>query len=161
RDFGLVLRWIYDLPGESGLPAADATLAYVLDPPPEALVGVGLGGPEIGVPRPQFQPNFDAARCAGLHAAPHARQANGAGTVSDPESLLGPPRLVHGCSAASAPDLLKHLAPHEITLEVCPTSNIATGAVERLALHPLAAFVEAGVPVTINPDDPPMFGTSL
>ena len=55
RDFGLVLRWIYDIPGESGLPAAEATLAYALDHAPDALVGFGLGGPEIGVPRPQFR----------------------------------------------------------------------------------------------------------
>src|SRR5918998_863379 len=66
RDFGLVLRWIYDIPGESGLPAADATLAFALDHRVDALVGFGLGGPEIGVARRQFQPHFDAARAAGL-----------------------------------------------------------------------------------------------
>ena len=66
RDFGLVLRWIYDIPGEAGLPAADATLDYALRHAGDGLVGFGLGGPEIGVPRPQFQPHFDAARAAGL-----------------------------------------------------------------------------------------------
>ena len=65
RELGVVLRWIYDIPGESGLEAADATLAYALDHRPEALVGFGLGGPEIGVPRPQFEPHFAAARAAG------------------------------------------------------------------------------------------------
>ena len=59
RDFGLVLRWIYDIPGEFGVPSADATLDYALDHRPEALVGFGLGGPEVGVPRPQFQPHFE------------------------------------------------------------------------------------------------------
>ena len=59
RDFGLVLQWIYDIPGESGIPAADATLEYALQHRTDALVGFGLGGPEIGVPRAQFQEHFD------------------------------------------------------------------------------------------------------
>ena len=83
RDFGLVLRWIYDIPGESGLPAADATLDYALDHRVDALVGFGLGGPEIGVPRAQFQPHFDAARAAGLHSVPHAGETTGPETIWD------------------------------------------------------------------------------
>ncbi|WP_414690263.1 adenosine deaminase [Nocardioides sp.] len=161
RDFGLVLRWIYDIPGEAGLPAADATLEYALQHPPEALIGFGLGGPEIGVPRPQFQPHFDAARAAGLHSVPHAGETTGPQTVWDAVRLLGAERIGHGTSAAADPELLAHLARHGIPLEVCPTSNLATRAVESLEAHPLRAFVEAGVPVTINSDDPPMFGTDL
>ena len=161
RDFGLVLRWIYDIPGEFGLPAADATLAYALDHAPEALVGFGLGGPEIGVPRPQFQPHFDAARAAGLRSVPHAGETTGPQTVWDAVRLLGAERIGHGTSAASDPELLAHLARHGIPLEVCPTSNLATRAVESLDAHPLRTFVEAGVPVSINSDDPPMFGTDL
>ncbi|WP_231106520.1 hypothetical protein, partial [Streptobacillus moniliformis] len=57
RDFGIVLRWIYDIPGESGLPAAEATLDYALNHAPDGLIGFGLGGPEVGVPRPQFKPH--------------------------------------------------------------------------------------------------------
>lgn len=161
RDFGLVLRWIYDIPGESGLPAADATLAYALDHGPSALVGFGLGGPEIGVPRAQFQPHFDAARAAGLHSVPHAGETTGPETVWESIRLLGAERIGHGTSSATDPSLLEHLAAEEITLEVCPSSNIATRAVATLAEHPLRAFVEAGVPVTISSDDPPMFGTTL
>lgn len=161
RDFGLVLRWIYDIPGESGLPAADATLAYALDHGPSALVGFGLGGPEIGVPRAQFQPHFDAARAAGLHSVPHAGETTGPETVWESIRLLGAERIGHGTSSATDPSLLEHLAAEGITLEVCPSSNIATRAVATLAEHPLRAFVEAGVPVTISSDDPPMFGTTL
>ena len=65
RDFGIVLRWIFDIPGELGLEGADGTLKVALEHGPSALVGFGLGGPEIGVPRPQFKPYFDAARAAG------------------------------------------------------------------------------------------------
>jgi aminodeoxyfutalosine deaminase len=161
RDFGLVLRWIYDIPGESGVPAAEATLAYALDHAPDALVGFGLGGPEIGVPRPQFQPHFDAARAAGLRSVPHAGETTGPETVWDAIRLLGAERIGHGTSAVTDPDLLDHLAESGIVLEVCPTSNVATRAVDTLDEHPLRTFVEAGVPVTINSDDPPMFGTTL
>jgi aminodeoxyfutalosine deaminase len=161
RDFGLVMRWIYDIPGESGIPAADATLAYALDHAPDALVGFGLGGPEIGVPRPQFEPHFDAARSVGLRSVPHAGETTGAQTVWDAVRLLGAERIGHGTSSASDPALLEHLAAAGIVLEVCPTSNIATRAVATLDEHPLRTFVEAGVPITINSDDPPMFGTTL
>jgi aminodeoxyfutalosine deaminase len=161
RDFGLVMRWIYDIPGESGVPAAEATLAYALDHAPDALVGFGLGGPEMGVPRPQFQPHFDAARAAGLRSVPHAGETTGPETVWDAIRLLGAERIGHGTSAVTDPDLLEHLAESGIVLEVCPTSNVATRAVDTLDEHPLRTFVEAGVSVTINSDDPPMFGTTL
>jgi aminodeoxyfutalosine deaminase len=161
RDFGLVLRWIYDIPGESGLPAADATLSYALSHAPDALVGFGLGGPEIGVPRPQFQPHFDAARAAGLRSVPHAGETTGPETVWHALRLLGAERIGHGTSSVQDPALLAHLAETGIPLEVCPSSNLATRAVATLDEHPLRAFVDAGVTVTINSDDPPMFGTTL
>ncbi|MGN0065779.1 MAG: adenosine deaminase [Nocardioides sp.] len=161
RDFGLVMRWIYDIPGESGQEAADATLSYALEHRPEALVGFGLGGPEIGVPRPQFERHFAAARAAGLRSVPHAGETTGPQTVWDAVKLLGAERIGHGCTAAQDPELLRFLADEGVVLEVCPTSNIATRAVDTLADHPLQTFVDAGVRVTVNSDDPPMFGTSL
>jgi aminodeoxyfutalosine deaminase len=161
RDFGIVLRWIYDIPGELGVPGADATIDYALNHAPDGLIGFGLGGPEIGVPRPQFKPHFDAARAAGLHCLPHAGETTGPETVWDALRSLGAERIGHGTSSAQDPALLAHLAEHQIPLEVCPSSNIATRAVATLDEHPLGAFVEAGVVVTINSDDPPMFGTTL
>ncbi|GAA5154633.1 adenosine deaminase [Nocardioides marinquilinus] len=161
RDLGVVLRWIYDIPGESGVPAADATLRYALDHGPEALVGFGLGGPEQGVPREWFVPHFEQARAAGLHSVPHAGETTGPDTVWDALRLLGAERIGHGTSSVHDPALLAHLAERAIPLEVCPTSNIATRAVASLEEHPLPRFVEAGVVITINSDDPPMFDTSL
>ena len=161
RDFGLVLRWIYDIPGEFGLPAADATLGYALDHPPDGLVAFGLGGPEQGVPRAQFQPHFERARAAGLHSVPHAGETTGPQTVWDALTLLGAERIGHGTSSAQDPELLRHLAETGVPLEVCPSSNIATRAVASLGEHPIRAFRDAGVTVTVNSDDPPMFGTSL
>ena len=161
RDFGIVLRWIYDIPGELGIPGADATLDFALHHAPDALVGFGLGGPEVGVGRPQFKPHFDAARAAGLHAVPHAGETTGPETVWDALRELGAERIGHGTSSAQDPALLAHLSAEGIALEVCPSSNVATRAVAALAEHPIVAFRDAGVVFTVNSDDPPMFNTTL
>ncbi|MFF3866565.1 adenosine deaminase [Micromonospora sp. NPDC001898] len=160
-DFGIALRWCFDIPGEAGLPAAEETLRICLEERPDGLISFGLGGPEIGVPRPQFKPYFDRARAAGLHSVPHAGETTGPQTVWDALRDLGAERIGHGISAAEDPELLAHLAERRIALEVCPTSNLRTRAVASLDEHPLPRLVEAGVLVTINSDDPPMFGTTL
>lgn len=161
RDLGIVLRWCFDIPGESGIPAAESTLDIALKYGPPSLVSFGLGGPEIGVPRPQFKPYFDQARAAGLHSVPHAGESTGAQTVWDAILDLGAERIGHGIAAATDPKLMDYLAGHDIALEICPTSNVATRCVPSMPEHPLPVLVAAGVPVTINSDDPPMFGTTL
>ncbi|MFB6811493.1 adenosine deaminase [Streptomyces sp. NPDC056387] len=160
-ELGVVLRWCFDIPGEAGLEAAAETARLAVDLRPEGLVSFGLGGPEIGVPRPQFKPYFDAARAAGLHSVPHAGETTGPETIWDSIRELGAERIGHGTSATRDPELLAYLAEHRIALEVCPTSNIATRAVTDLDRHPVKEMVEAGVLVTINSDDPPMFGSDL
>jgi aminodeoxyfutalosine deaminase len=161
RDHGVRLRWIYDIPGESGLPSAEDTVGFALHHAPDSLIGFGLGGPEVGVDRPQFKDVFDRARAAGLHSVPHAGETTGPQTVWDALRDLGAERIGHGTSSVQDPELLAYLAEHQVPLEVCPTSNIATRAVDTLENHPLRELHEAGVLVTINSDDPPMFGTTL
>lgn len=161
RELGIVLRWIYDIPGELGVPSADATIRYAVDHRPEGLVAFGLGGPEVGVPRPQFAPHFAEARANGLHSVPHAGETTGPQTMWDALQDLGAERIGHGIAAAQDPALLAELADRRIPLEVCPSSNVATRAVARIEDHPLKAIADAGVIVTVNSDDPPMFGTTL
>jgi aminodeoxyfutalosine deaminase len=160
-DFGIDLRWCFDIPGEAGPAAAEETLRIALDEQPDGLLSFGLGGPERGVPRQQFKPWFDQARAAGLHSVPHAGETGGPETIWAALDDLGAERIGHGIAAAGDPRLLAHLADRQIPLEVCPTSNVRTRAVPSLDEHPLAALVRAGVPVTVNSDDPPMFGTTL
>jgi aminodeoxyfutalosine deaminase len=160
RDHGVELAWIYDIPGEFGLPAAEATCDY-LSCAPASLVGFGLGGPEVGVPRPQFKPYFDRARAAGLHSVPHAGETTGPQTVWDALDVLGAERIGHGTSAVQDAELVERLAQRQVPLEVCPTSNVATRAVPDLASHPIRQMYDAGLLVTVNSDDPPMFGTTL
>ena len=148
RASGIELRWCFDIPGEAGLPAAEETLRIALEQRPDGLISFGLGGPEIGVPRPQFKPYFDKARAAGLHSVPHAGETTGPETIWDALRDLGAERIGHGISAAQDPRLMAYLAEHQIPLEVCPTSNVRTRAVPTLDEHPLPALVAAGVPVT-------------
>ncbi|WP_420713932.1 adenosine deaminase [Streptomyces sp. NRRL WC-3742] len=161
KDLGVVLRWCFDIPGEAGLESAEVTARLATDLAPEGLVSFGLGGPEVGVPRPQFKPYFDRARAVGLHSVPHAGEATGPQTVWDAIRELGAERIGHGTQSVKDPALVDYLGEHRIPLEVCPTSNIATRVVERMEDHPIKQMVEAGLLVTVNSDDPPMFGTDL
>jgi adenosine deaminase len=160
-DYGVVLRWCFDIPGEAGLPSAEVTLDAALRHRPDGLVSFGLGGPEVGVGREQFAPYFMRARAAGLHSVPHAGESTGPQSIWDALHYLGAERIGHGIAAARDPELLGYLAEHRIPLEVCLTSNVRTRSVPSLAQHPLPALVAAGLPVTINSDDPPMFATTL
>jgi aminodeoxyfutalosine deaminase len=161
QEHDLVVGWVFDIPGELGLASGERTIDWVERWAPEGTVGLGLGGPEIGVPRPQFADVFARARALGLASLPHAGETTGPQTVWDAVEVLGAERVGHGLAAAQDAALLQHLAEHGIALEVCPTSNLCTRAVADLADHPWHAFRAAGVTVTLNSDDPGMFDTSL
>lgn len=161
RDHRVELRWCFDIPGEVGRSAADITLDVALRLRPEGLVSFGLGGSEIGVPRGQFASHFQRALAAGLRSVPHAGEVTGPETIWDALRSLGAERIGHGVSAVQDEVLLAYLRDHDVALEVCPTSNVCTRAVPSLPEHPLPTLVAAGVPITINSDDPPMFSTTL
>ncbi len=160
-EHGVELQWIFDIPGELGLPSGERTIEWVEQYAPSATVAFGLGGPEQGVDRPQFADVFARARAMGLHSVPHAGETTGPQTVWDALESLHAERVGHGISAAQDPRLMEHLATHGIPLEVCPTSNLRTRAVADLADHPFNRLREAGIPVTVNSDDPGMFSTTL
>ncbi len=130
RDFGIVLRWCFDIPGEAGPGGGRGDRRPSRwSSAPEGLVRFGLGGPEIGVPRPQFKPYFDQARAAGLHSVPHAGETTGPETIWDACATWAPSGSATAPAPPQDPELLAYLAEHRIPLEVCPTSNIATRAV--------------------------------
>lgn len=155
------LAWCFDIPGEKGVTAGRETVAFALLERPTGLVGFGLGGPEVGVDRAQFEPFFTTAREAGLHSVPHAGETTGPATIWSALHDLGAERIGHGTSAAADPDLLAYLAEHRVPLEVCPTSNVRTRQVGSIAAHPVRRMLEGGLVVTLNTDDPPMFGATL
>lgn len=159
--YGVELAWIFDADATLGPPGAAETVAFAVGHRPEGTVGIGLGGPEIGVRRADFAPAFRAARDAGLHSVPHAGETVGPAEVWAALRELGAERIGHGIGAAADPALLAQLAERGIPLEVCPTSNVCTAAVPSLRAHPLPVLLAAGVPVTLATDDPGMFHTDL
>ena len=161
RDHGIALRWIFDIPADFGRPAAEMTASAALDHDVPGLVGFGVGGSELGFPRSMFAEQFARTRAAGLHSVPHAGETTGPETIWDALTSLHAERIEHGIAAVHDQRLLAHLAEHGIALDVCPTSNVALRVVPDLDRHPIRELVAAGVTITVNTDDPPMFGTDL
>jgi aminodeoxyfutalosine deaminase len=159
--YGVSLNWIFDLPGESGQPAAEYTIDLIHRAQPDGLVGFSLAGIEEGVDRAEYADAFARARALGLHSVPHAGETTGPDTIWAALRALKAERIGHGTSCLTDPRLVEHLAEQRIPIEVCPTSNVRTRAVADLAAHPVAGMLAAGLVVTVNTDDPPMFGADL
>ena len=123
------------------------------------IVGLGLGGME-GQPFDPYRKSFAIARDGGLALVPHAGEADGADSVREVLSV-GPRRIRHGIRAVEDASVLAEISDRGIVLDVCLTSNLRTGVVSSIEDHPLPALRAAGVPCTINTDDPAMFGTDL
>jgi aminodeoxyfutalosine deaminase len=163
RDHGVRIAYIFDVAGELGGPAAYATLEHALSRPPEALTGFGLAGIEQARPAyaDVFRSVFAAAIAAGLHSVPHAGEMSGPATIWEALDGLRAERIGHGISCLDDPALVARLRESQLPLEVCPTSNVCTRQVPDLAAHPLPRLLAEGLFVTLNSDDPPMFGTTL
>ena len=158
---GVELGWIFDADAMLGPQGAAETVDFAVDYRLAGTVGLGLGGPEVDVRRSDFAPVFRHARDAGLHSLPHAGETVGPAEMWAAVTELGAERIGHGIGSAGDPQLLELLASRDIALEVCPSSNVATGAVASLPEHPLPALLAAGVPVTLAADDPGMFHNDL
>jgi aminodeoxyfutalosine deaminase len=125
------------------------------------VVGIGLGGEENLYPPEPFAPVFAAAKAQGLASVPHAGEVVGVESVRGALEALGADRIRHGIRAVDDPGLVRELAGRELVLDVCPISNLRTGAVRSLDEHPLPQLVAAGVKCSISTDDPQMFDTDL
>lgn len=157
------VAYVFDIPGEFGSEAARATLDHALTHPPEALVGFGIGGIEqdrIGHEE-AIRDAFRAAVAAGLHSVPHAGEMAGPEVIWEAIRELGAERIGHGIACVDDPELMAYLRETQLPLEICPTSNVCTRQVPDITAHPLPKMVEEGLYVTLNSDDPPMFGTTL
>jgi aminodeoxyfutalosine deaminase len=163
REHGVRIAYIFDIASEYGADAATATLDHALSRPPQALTGFGLAGIEQARPayRDVFRSVFAAAIAAGLHSVPHAGEMSGPPTIWEALTGLRAERIGHGLSCLADPSLVAHLRETQVPLEVCPTSNACTRQVPGLASHPLPRMLAEGLFVTLNSDDPPMFGTTL
>ncbi|PDP85722.1 adenosine deaminase [Glycomyces fuscus] len=158
-EHGIQLRWIPDFPADFGLESAEATVEAVLRDAPPSVVGFGVGGVET--PLEQYAGVFGRARAAGLASLPHAGEHGGPERVREALDVLGAERIGHGIDSMRDEALVGRLAQGRIPVDVSPTSNVCTRAVAELGDHPLPRMLEAGLLVTLNTDDPTMFGTDL
>ena len=138
----------------------EAARWLVANPHP-LITGWGMAGDERMHHPKDFVRAFDMARDAGLGITVHAGELVGWQSVADALDCLKPTRIGHGVRAIENPDLVKRLADEKIVLECCPGSNISLSVFPSFAAHPFMQLRAAGVPVTLNSDDPPYFATSL
>jgi adenosine deaminase len=166
-----IQQGLYQFPGMSagliciasrdyGPEHVDQTVEFYLNNK-EYFIGLDLAGNEAQYPCRLFESSFKKARNQGANITIHAGEASGPENIWEAIELLGAKRIGHGVTCVSDPKLMEYLRDHKICLEMCPTSNWLTQAVPSFEMHPLPQILRAGIPVSINTDDPGMFGASL
>lgn len=162
-EFGIDMRWIPDLARNIEVKTAPQIARLVSSPFGQdgGVVAFGLGGFEVNYPPEDFTEAFQIARQNGLPANPHAGETVGPSSIWGAIRSLKAHRIGHGVRAIEDPALVEYLVEHQIPLEVNPTSNLCLNVFPSYQEHALKQLVEAGVIVTINSDDPPMFNTTL
>jgi aminodeoxyfutalosine deaminase len=159
--YGIEIRLTPDIARVYSLHEALQVVRYAIKYRDRGVVGVGLGGPEAEHPPEPYAPAFDLARSEGLGSVPHAGEHAGPSSIREALDALGARRIRHGIRAVDDPELVQELADRRVVLDVCPISNVCTGAVPSLSRHPLPELVGAGVVCSLSTDDPAMFGTDL
>ncbi|MFN8454355.1 MAG: adenosine deaminase [Anaerolineae bacterium] len=127
----------------------------------KGIVALDLAGDELNFPLSPFVEIFQWAKAEGLHITAHAAEAGPASNILEAIDRLGAERIGHGIRASNDVKAIETLQSYQITLEMCPTSNLQTGAIAKLTHHPLFAFHQLGIPVTINTDDPSISNITL
>ena len=162
KELGLRGLYVFDIPRQVSPEEGLVTAAWLADNyNPDYIAAIGLGGPEVGFPPERHAESFKITGERGIPAVPHAGETAGADSIRGALALPGTMRIGHGVRAVEDPLLIEELKQKNIVLEVCPTSNLCLKVFSELAEHSLPKLIEAGVGVTINSDDPPMFSTNL
>jgi adenosine deaminase len=161
RPLGIEVALIADLTRNFGVEKVEASAREAVGLRDLGVIAVGLGGDEANYPPERYERAYAIAREGGLHGVVHAGEAAGPGSVRAAIEVLRAERIGHGVRAIEDPSVVALLAERRIPLEVCPTSNRLTGAAPAHAPHPLGALDAAGCVITIDSDDPAMFGTTL
>jgi adenosine deaminase len=152
---------IVDLTRNFGIESAMRTAVLASELTDLGVVGIGLGGDEAKYPPALYADAFAYARARGLHTVVHAGEAAGASSVREAVEILGAERIGHGVRSLEDSAVVRMLAERAVPLEICPTSNFLTGVASRDVPHPLLELDAAGCIVTIDADDPALFGSSI
>src|SRR5256885_6087516 len=166
---GLRFRWVFDAARQFGVDAAMQVVESAKRCDSRAIVAFGVGGDELSVATKEFRPVYDLAAQIGLHRLMHAGEVGGPEKIREAIELLGAERIGHGIAAINDPELMDLLTERKIPLEICPASNMKTGALARqlqskdarIEDHPLPKLLRHGIPIVLSTDDPAMFHTTL
>ena len=166
---GLRFRWVFDAVRQFGAEAAMEVVEAAKSCESKRIVAFGIGGDELQVPTVEFRGVYERATELGLHRLIHAGEIGGPEKIREAVELLEVERIGHGIAAIKDPVLMDLLAERKFPLEICPQSNLRTGALARLfgrdgvriEDHPLPAFLRHGIPVVLSTDDPALFHTTL
>lgn len=159
-DFGADWGWIFDI-DRNRPETQEQVLGIALAAREHGVVALGLAGDEGRYPASVVAETFRRAKEAGLPRVPHAGELAGPERIWEAIRLLTPARLEHGVRSIEDPTLIAYLQERQLPLDVCPTSNIRLGVYPSYADHPLRRLWDAGLLLTVNSDDPPMFGADL
>jgi aminodeoxyfutalosine deaminase len=160
RDFGISLLWIFDAVRQFGAEAARAVFELAVRYRDRGVVAIGIGGDERKASAELFRDAYAYAADNGLRLTAHAGEYAGPGSIWGALNLHIE-RIGHGLTAAQDPELVEELVARQIPVEICLTSNLRTGCCASLAEHPVRRYFDQGLLITLNTDDPAMFGTSL
>jgi len=158
---GVEVRLTPDISRGLPLETAEAIARHAIAYRERGVVGIGLGGLETQFPPEPYADAFALAREGGIASVPHAGEVAGVPSIRGALEELGADRIRHGIRAVDDPAMVRELAGRGTVLDVCPISNLRTGAVRSLAEHPLPQLVGAGVRCSLSTDDPAMFDTDL
>ncbi len=161
RDLGVRVGLIMQISRDESLEVASQMVDVALAYRDKGIVGLDLAGDEVRYPARGFSEVFRRARQEGLNITIHAGEAAGAQNVHEAIELLGAQRIGHGLRTVENSEVVRLVRDRGVTLEICPTSNLQTGAVRRLGQHPLTDLMTLGLRVTINTDDPSVSDTTL
>jgi adenosine deaminase len=166
---GVQLKYVFDAVRQWGAaPAMEvARIAVALHSPD--IIAYGIGGDELGLPTIDLRPVYDYVASQGMHRLIHAGEIGGPEIVREAVELLGAERIGHGIGVMRDERTMDFIAARNICLEICPTSNLRTGALARQVgrpmagyeQHPLPSFLRRGLPLTLSSDDPAMFETTV
>jgi adenosine deaminase len=155
------VRVLLDSVRQWGVEAASRVLDLHEEVRWSRVVGFGLGGDEDSLPARAFAGVYRRVRRLSLAPLVHAGERGGPDSVAEALEHLRPVRIAHGIAAAADPALVRRLARSGVVLDVCPTSNRATGALGPGRRHPGLDLLRAGVRISLGTDDPGLFGTTL
>lgn len=161
RDHDIQVRLIAQIGRDETVAVAQRITEVAAAFQDQGLAGIDLAGDETDHPATRFAAVFQRARADGLHITVHAGEAGPASNIQEAIELLGAERIGHGVRAMEDQMVIDLLVRRKVTLEMCPTSNLQTGAVSDLSQHPLKDYLQANVRVTVNTDDPSISDTTL